>query len=51
MVPYAHGVWLADHVSGVTAHLLKGEGHLSVGVGALDEMFTDLAATLGHRAA
>ena len=51
MVPYAHGVWLADHVSSVTAHLLKGEGHLSVGVGALDEMFTDLAATLGHRAA
>ena len=44
MVPYAHGVWLADHVAGVTAHLLDGEGHLSVGVGALDEMFADLAA-------
>jgi pimeloyl-ACP methyl ester carboxylesterase len=45
MVPFAHGVWLADHVAGVTPHLLDGEGHLSVGVGALDEMFTDLAAT------
>jgi hypothetical protein len=38
-------VWLADHVAGATPHLLEGEGHLSVGVGALDEMFTDLAAT------
>ena len=46
MVPFAHGLWLADHVSGVTAHLLDGEGHLSVGVGALDRMFADLAATL-----
>ena len=34
MVPFAHGLWLADHVAGVDAHLLNGEGHLSVGVGA-----------------
>jgi pimeloyl-ACP methyl ester carboxylesterase len=34
MVPYAHGEWLADHVPGVTAHLLSGHGHLSVGVGS-----------------
>ena len=46
MVPFAHGVWLADHVSGVNAHLLEGEGHLSVGVGALEEMFTGLAGNL-----
>jgi pimeloyl-ACP methyl ester carboxylesterase len=46
MVPYAHGLWLADHVTGVKAHLLEGEGHLSVTFGALDEMFAELAATL-----
>jgi len=46
MVPFAHGLWLGDHVSGVTAHLLDGEGHLSVGVGAIDPMLTELAATL-----
>jgi pimeloyl-ACP methyl ester carboxylesterase len=46
MVPFAHGVWLADHVVGATAHLLDGEGHLSVGVGRMDEMFAELAATI-----
>jgi pimeloyl-ACP methyl ester carboxylesterase len=46
MVPFAHGLWLADHVAGVDAHLLTGEGHLSVGVGAVDQMFADLAATI-----
>ncbi len=45
MVPFAHGLWLADHIAGVKAHLLDGEGHLSVGVGSIDEMFADLAAT------
>ena len=45
MVPFAHGVWLADHVAGATQHLLEGEGHLSVAVGRMDEMFTELAAT------
>jgi hypothetical protein len=46
MVPYAHGRWLAMQVPGVRAHLLQGEGHLSVAVGALDEMFAELRATL-----
>lgn len=46
MVPFAHGQWLAKHVPGVTAHLEPGEGHLSVGVGALDRMLAELVETL-----
>jgi pimeloyl-ACP methyl ester carboxylesterase len=46
-VPVAHGRWLADHVAGTTPHLLEGEGHLSVAVGRMDEMFAELAATIG----
>ena len=46
MVPYAHGQWLATQVPGVRAHLLQGEGHLSVALGALDAMFAELKATL-----
>lgn len=44
MVPFAHGQWLAQHVPGVTAHLLPGEGHLSVTVGAIDRMLEGLLA-------
>jgi pimeloyl-ACP methyl ester carboxylesterase len=46
MVPVAHGEWLADNIPGVTAHIESGEGHLSIGVGALDRMFDELAETL-----
>lgn len=45
MVPFAHGEWLAAHVPGATSHLVPDEGHLSIGVGALDQMFADLRAT------
>lgn len=47
MVPLAHGRWLADHLTGARPHVLDGEGHLSIGVGKLDEMFGELATTLG----
>jgi pimeloyl-ACP methyl ester carboxylesterase len=42
MVPFAHGRWLAEHVPGVTAHLLPGEGHLSLTIGAVDRMLDGL---------
>jgi len=44
MVPITHGKWLAEQIPGVTAHLKEGEGHLSIGVGAIDRMLEELVA-------
>jgi pimeloyl-ACP methyl ester carboxylesterase len=44
MVPFAHGVWLADHVPTVTPHLESGQGHVSVAIGAIDRMLDELVA-------
>ncbi|MEO8851616.1 MAG: alpha/beta hydrolase [Allobranchiibius sp.] len=42
MVPAAHGRWLAQAVPGVQAHLLEGEGHLSVVIGSINAMLYEL---------
>ncbi len=44
MVPFAHGEWLAARIPGVDAHLLPGEGHLSIAVGAIEPMLDALLA-------
>ena len=42
MVPFAHGEWFAAHLPHATVHLEEGEGHLSLGVGALGPMIEEL---------
>jgi pimeloyl-ACP methyl ester carboxylesterase len=44
MVPFSHGQWLAAQLPAARAHLEQGEGHLSVGLGALDRMLDELTA-------
>lgn len=41
MVPFTHAEWLAAHVRGVRAHLVEGEGHLSL-MGKLGAILDDL---------
>ena len=44
MVPFAHGHWLATHLRQASVHLEDGEGHESLGLGALNRMFDELIA-------
>ena len=44
MVRLLHGQWLASQLPDASAHLEEGEGHLSVGLGALDRMLDELVS-------
>jgi|HubBroStandDraft_6_1064221.scaffolds.fasta_scaffold132434_2 pimeloyl-ACP methyl ester carboxylesterase len=50
MVPMAHGVWLAAHVSGAEEHLLPEEGHLSLALNKIGDVLDGLLA-MGKSAA
>ncbi len=42
MVPFAHGQWLSSQLPHASVHLEAGEGHLSIGLGALGRMLDEL---------
>jgi pimeloyl-ACP methyl ester carboxylesterase len=47
MVPYAHGQWLAENITRARAHLLPGEGHLTLTVTSMDRVLDDLLDLAG----
>jgi pimeloyl-ACP methyl ester carboxylesterase len=47
MVPYAHGEWLARHVAGARAHLMPGEGHLTLVTTKIGDIVDDLTDMAG----
>jgi pimeloyl-ACP methyl ester carboxylesterase len=47
MVPFGHGKWLAAHVPGARAHLLRGHGHLTLVREKYGEILDDLLRRAG----
>ena len=47
MVPFAHAQWLAAHVAGARAHLVEGEGHVSL-LMRMGDILDDLLAMARH---
>jgi pimeloyl-ACP methyl ester carboxylesterase len=43
MVPFEHGRWLADRIPRSVAHLLPGEGHISIVLNHIDAILDELA--------
>jgi pimeloyl-ACP methyl ester carboxylesterase len=50
MVPMSHGAWLAAHIPRADAHLLPGEGHLSLALNKIGDVLDGLLA-MGEAAA
>jgi len=44
MVPFTHGQWLAQHIPNARVRLYRDEGHLSLGLKALDRIIDDVVA-------
>lgn len=42
MVPYEHGIWLADHLPGARRRLFAEHGHLSIALGSFERIMDDL---------
>jgi pimeloyl-ACP methyl ester carboxylesterase len=48
MVPEAHGRWLAEHLPGARSRLRPGQGHLSLALGAFEEILEDVLRPPGQ---
>jgi pimeloyl-ACP methyl ester carboxylesterase len=45
MVPFGHGAWIVGHCGGACAHLLPEEGHLTLAVDRIGDIFEELVGS------